>query len=110
MSEAEVPEAGPVSVDDVLQAIQQKNLARAKAHFNDLMGYKVNDALENEKVRMASQVYNAAPEEEEVEEPEEVETDVEDTEKEVELSLEDEEVDLDAEVEAAFEEETAEEQ
>jgi chromatin remodeling complex protein RSC6 len=96
---AEVPETGPVSVDDVLQAIQQKNIGRAKAAFGDVMSQKVNDALENEKVRVASQIFNNAPEEEEVEEPEEVETDAE---------LEDEEVDVEAEVEAAFDEEDTE--
>lgn len=90
--ESEVPESGPVSVDDVLKAIQDKNLARAKAHFNDVMGAKINDALENEKVRLANTVFNGASEEEEVEEPE----------AEVELEVED---DLEAELADAFEEE-----
>jgi hypothetical protein len=113
---SEVEETGPVSVDDVLQAIQQKNLAQAKAHFTDIMGVKINDALENEKVRMANQVYNPHAEEEVEEEPEEdfedeteeVESelaDVEETEKEVE-----EETDSELEVEAAFEEEWVEEE
>ena len=96
---AEVPETGPIGVDDVLQAIQQKNIGRAKAAFGDVMSQKVNDALENEKVKIASQVFNNDPEEEEVEEPEEVETDAE---------LEDEEVDVEAELEAAFDEEETE--
>ena len=84
--EAEVPETGEVSVDDVLAAIQQKNLNTAKNHFNTVMGMKVNDALENEKVRIANVTFNGAEEEEEVE-------------------SEEEDTDLDAEVEAAFEEE-----
>ena len=91
---AEVPETGPISVDDVLQAIQQKNIGRAKAAFTDVMSQKVNDALENEKVKIASQIFNNAPEEEEVEEPEEVDAE-----------LEDEEVDVESEVEAIFDEE-----
>lgn len=91
---AEVPETGPISVDDVLQAIQQKNIGRAKAAFTDVMTQKVNDALENEKVKVASQIFNNAPEEEEVEEPEEVDAE-----------LEDEEVDVESEVEAIFDEE-----
>ena len=56
--EAEIPETGPISVDDVLQAIQQKNVGRAKANFQDLMNQKVTDALESEKVRVASQMFN----------------------------------------------------
>ena len=97
-AEVEVPEAGPVSVDDVLQAIQAKNLARAKAHFNDVMGAKINDALESEKVKMANQVFNGAPE---VEEPEVEEEEVEETETDEEATLEDE-------VEGIFDEEETE--
>ena len=67
-----------VSVDDVLAAIQQKNIGQAKAHFSDLMGAKVNDALEAEKVRISNQVFNAQPEaEEQVPEQEELDTDLE---------------------------------
>ena len=84
--EHEVPEAGPVTVDDVLKAIQDKNLARAKAHFNDVMGAKVNDALESEKVRLANSVFNGASDEDQ-EEPEE------------------DDLDLESEVEDAFDEE-----
>ena len=86
--ESEVPESGPVSVDDVLKAIQDKNLARAKAHFNDVMGAKVNDALESEKVRLANVVFNGA-DEDEVEEPE-AEDDL-DVESEVEDAFDDDE-------------------
>jgi len=86
--EAEVPETGPVTVDDVLAAIQQKNLNIAKNHFNTLMGMKVNDALENEKVKIANTVFNSA-DEEEVPEQED---------------SEEEDVDLEDEVESAFDE------
>jgi hypothetical protein len=80
-----------VSVDDVLQAIQQKNVGRAKAMFQNVMSDKINSSLESEKVRIASQVFNA-PEEAEVEEPEyEEETD-------------DEEVDVESEVSNLFDE------
>ena len=72
----ELPQPDTTSVDDVLQAIQQKNIAVAKASFGDLMSQKVNDALENEKVAIANQIFNNAPEEEEVEDEEvEVESD-----------------------------------
>ena len=93
----EVPEAGPVGVDDVLAAIQQKNVAQAKAAFGNVMGQKVNDALEAEKVKLAGQIFN---DEEEPEEEPEVEASAETEEEEgVELSLEDEEeTEEDAEV------------
>jgi len=74
-----------VSVDDVLAAIQQKNIGQARAHFSDLMGTKVNDALEAEKVKISNQVFNAQAEEA----PEQEEVDI----------------DLQSEVEDAFDEE-----
>ena len=88
---AELPQPDTTSVDDVLQAIQQKNIAVAKASFGDLMAQKVNDALENEKVAVANQIFNNAPEEEaEVEEPQ-AETEV-DVEQELEDIFDEEEV------------------
>ena len=81
-----------VSVDDVLQAIQQKNVGRAKAMFQNVMSDKINSSLESEKVRIASQVFNT-PEEVEVEEPEDVE-EVDD----------EEEVDVESEVSNLFDE------
>ena len=86
---SEVEETGQVTVDDVLQAIQQKNIGQARSHFNDLMSYKVSDALDNEKVRLASTIYSPQAEEE-VDEPE--------IEEEEEVTLE-----LDAEEEAVEE-------
>jgi len=102
---SEVPETGTITVDDVLQAIQQKNIGQAKAHFQDVMGQKVNDALEAEKVAVAGQIFNP---QDDTNEPAptaaELMTDEEETEEtqEEELSLEDE-------VQAAFEEEEVEE-
>ena len=67
-----------VSVDDVLSAIQQKNIGQAKAHFSDLMGIKINNALESEKVKISNQVFNAQPEAAaEAPELEELDTDLE---------------------------------
>ena len=70
---SEVEEISTASVDDVLQAIQQKNVGRARAMFQDLMNDKVNSSLESEKVKIASQVFNTP----EVEEPEVEETEEE---------------------------------
>ena len=101
MSEAEyehpeLPEVGPVGVDDVLAAIQQKNIGQAKAAFGDIMGQKVNDALEAEKVRLAGQIFNS---EEEPEDESEVESELED-ESEIEEEPEEEEVDYEEEEDA----------
>ena len=93
--EAEIPETGPISVDDVLQAIQQKNVGRAKANFQDLMNQKVNDALESEKVRVASQIFNPHVD---TNEPAPTAAELVAAYAEEEMSLEDE-------IEAAFEEE-----
>ena len=96
---SEVPETGPIGVDDVLAAIQQKNIGQAKAHFQDLMGQKVNNALEAEKIAIASQVFNPAePQELAPTAAELAAADTEVEEPEAELDLEDE-------VAAAFEEE-----
>jgi len=103
--EAEVPETGPISVDDVLQAIQQKNIGRAKAHFQDVMGQKVNDALEAEKVAVASQIFNPQVDKNE---PAPTAAELQADEEESEESQE-EEVSLEDEVQAAFEEEEVEE-
>lgn len=101
VDQVEVPETGPISVDDVLAAIQQKNIGQAKAHFNDVMGQKVNSALEAEKIAIASQVFNPAePQELAPTAAELAAADAEETVEEPEAEL-----DLEDEVEAAFEEE-----
>jgi hypothetical protein len=51
-------------VDDILA----KNFAGAQTTFNDMLGAKLNDALDAEKVAMAQQVYNGEePNEEQME-------------------------------------------
>ena len=101
VDQVEVPETGPISVDDVLAAIQQKNIGQAKAHFNDVMGQKVNSALEAEKIAIASQVFNPAePQELAPTAAELAAADAEETIEEPESEL-----DLEDEIESAFEEE-----
>ena len=101
-----VEETGDVSVDDVLAAIQQKNLAQAKNHFAELMSTKVDAALGSEKIKIANSVFNDARElEAELEaEEESEELEVESEELEVESEESDYE-DIDAEIQQAFEEE-----
>ena len=69
-------------VDDILS----KNFAGAQTTFNDLLGDKLNDALDAEKVSMAQQVYNGEePDEDQLE----LELDDEQSEEEYEDDLED---------------------
>ena len=64
------------NVETMIDAIQQKNLAQAKAHFEDIIGDKVNASLEAEKIRLANVVYNGSTEEaDEVEDEVEMEMD-----------------------------------
>ena len=53
------------AMDDMLDAIYQQNLTQSRTFFDQLMNDKISDALENEKVSIASQIYNTQPEEEE---------------------------------------------
>lgn len=91
MSEDNIPETGPVSVDDVLAAIQQQNVGRARSHFNDLMSNKVTDALNAEKVKIASHVYGN-----------DFEDEVNAAKPEPEVEVEDDGIDVEAELEDAF--------
>ena len=108
MSEDNVPETGPISVDDVLAAIQQQNVGRARAMFDDVMQQKVTDRLDAEKVKIAADVFNNAVE---TPEPGIVDMDAiaaageeaeEPTSEQEEFVPEDEE-DLESEIENAFE-------
>ena len=86
-------EVDNTSVDDVLAAIQQKNLAQAKGHFEDLMGAKINDALGAEKIKIADSIFNQRAElEAEEAEDEETELDAENMESEIESMFDEDEV------------------
>tara|TARA_R110000772_G_scaffold38646_4_gene91077 strand:- start:1851 stop:2192 length:342 start_codon:yes stop_codon:yes gene_type:complete len=50
------------NVETMIDAIQQKNVAQAKAHFEDIIGDKVNASLEAEKIRLANVVHNGSTE------------------------------------------------
>ena len=90
-------EVDNTSVDDVLAAIQQKNLAQAKGHFEDLMGAKISDALGAEKIKIADSIFNQRAELE----AEEAEDEVED---ESEISSEN----MESEIESMFDEDEVE--
>ena len=75
-------------IQDLIKASLDKDYNNANKIFGEVMTIKMSDLLDQEKVRMADQVYNGAEEEEEAEE----DPDLND-EKEHEEDLESEETD-----------------
>lgn len=67
----EVQEPVTISVSDLLTQVTAGDLTQANKTFAELIGDRVNDALEAEKIKVAGQIYNdAAPEDEDVSEEE----------------------------------------
>jgi len=65
---SEVQETNPI--EDLIQYSIDKNYTQATKSFNDVMTVKLNDLLDQEKIRMADQVYNGVeddPDEEQLE-------------------------------------------
>ena len=58
MSNNDIENETQSNMDDMLQAIQYKNLSQSRHHFDNLMQDKISDALEAEKVNIASHIYN----------------------------------------------------
>ena len=54
-----------VNIDDFINQVQNQDFSKATVTFSDLMDTKVSDALEQEKISMADQIFNGAEAEEE---------------------------------------------
>ena len=95
--EAEVmePEAEVNPMQTFVDDILAKNFAGAQTTFNDLLGDKLNDALDQEKVSMAQQVYNG-------------EDALEDDEDQLELALDQDDEEYEDDLEDGAEEYTSE--
>ena len=80
------------SIEDMLDAIKGDRTLDSGKIFADLMSGKIEDALEQEKIRIADAVYNSdgSDDEEEFESDVEDESDVEEVELELEDDFEDE--------------------
>lgn len=52
-------------INDFLDAVMDQDFSKAGVMFNDLLGDKVNDALEQEKIAVADQIFNGAEVDEE---------------------------------------------
>lgn len=53
------------NVEELIDAIQQQNFKVAKDHFDSILGDKLNDALEQEKISVADSIFNKEGEDEE---------------------------------------------
>tara|TARA_A100001035_G_scaffold238605_1_gene203313 strand:- start:2 stop:307 length:306 start_codon:yes stop_codon:yes gene_type:complete len=77
------PQENPLN--DLVQHALAQDFNKANKIFGDLMGTKIQDALDQEKIKLADQIYNGAeldddPEEEEMDlEDEDIEAGDEDT-------------------------------
>ena len=83
---------GSNHIQDLIKASLDQDYNHANKVFGEVMTIKLSDLMDQEKVRMADQVYNGAPAEEE-----EVDPSDEDLEDDTEESEEDEDKDEDAE-------------
>ena len=114
---SEEMETQSATMDSMLDAIHQKNLAQARAHFDGIMADKIGDALEHEKINIAAQFYGTAQPESEVPQEDETEASYDEAEyDEYEASAEESDEteedwsDLEAELESSFEENEEEEE
>lgn len=80
-------------LQDMIQHAIDQNYNQANNAFNDMMTVKMSDLLDQEKIKMADQIYNGAESDEEDPDEDQLELDLEDEDKEEseEESEEDEE-------------------
>lgn len=96
-------------LEDLVQNALDQDFNKANQIFGDLMGTKISDALDAEKIKLADQLYNGVEAEEEPDE-EQLELDLEDEEEvDTDDSEEDEDEDL-VITDEDFEEEDTEEE
>jgi hypothetical protein len=85
-TEVQEPTQMELNLNQFVDAIQASNFNNAGDLFNDMLGSKMQDAMDAEKVAVADTIFNDAPEEE----IEELELDLEDEDEEDEVEEEDE--------------------
>ena len=87
-------------IQDLIKASLDKDYNHANKIFGEVMTIKMSDLLDQEKIRMADQVYNGVPEEEEVE-PEEEDLEATEEEEEEDETDPEEEEEEEEEIEGA---------
>ena len=86
VDDAPVAEVTPQDrINDMIAAALQNDYVNANNQFNDILGDRVTDALDQEKVRIAAAIYGS---EEESDESEVEEDDVDISDEEIEAELE----------------------
>lgn len=75
--EVEVEDQNGIDIGEFIDAIAAQNFNQAKSHFDDLLQNRVDDALEQEKIVVANNIYNGV-DDDDVEDLDEPELDVED--------------------------------
>ena len=71
-------------LEDLVQHALDQDYNKANQIFGDLMGTKITDVLDQEKIRLADQIYNGVDEDEGEEDDDQLELDLEDDETESE--------------------------
>lgn len=51
------------NIEELIDAIAVQNFNQARDHFDSILGDKLNDALEQEKIAVADTIFNGAEEE-----------------------------------------------
>ena len=91
---------GVETIEDLVRHSLDQDYNKANKVFGDLMSDKLNTVLDQAKMKIAGQIYNGDPEdEEEIEIDDEAEEDTENKEEEVEGEEETEETEDDEEIE-----------
>lgn len=112
---SEVAEANPIQ--DLIQNTIDQNYTGANGNFMDIMTLKLNDVLDQEKIRLADQIYNGIEDGQgdEPDEDEQLELDLDGSDEEVfdepsdDQDFEEDGYEVDDEAEDQFEEEEDEE-
>ena len=56
-----------MSVEDLINHITDENFSKAEITLNDLLADRMNDAIEQEKIAVANQIYNGVNPEDQLE-------------------------------------------
>ncbi len=93
------------SIEQLIQQANDKDFAAANNTFAEIMAAKMNDALDQERIKVSGQIYNGLEEEDPEEEQLELDTDETEAtdEAEVEVGEEDEYVEDESDTEYADE-------
>jgi len=97
--QAEPIETDSKPVEDFLKAIEDQNFTQAERQFNDMVGDRLQDTLDQAKARIAASLGQEPEESEEAEEVEEPELELDDE----EVSLDDLDLEIDDEEELEVE-------